>query len=224
MTHTKIKDLIDQLEQLQEDLMALPDDMLLNIDARDNESIDKGTQFIKSYNENLSGFSEYSARLVRQIKDYFEINPEMEDIESEQFYENKSSRIIKELDTTQAYSITDNFTYKRPYGFILGDIAFKGIKTWRSLFSEILKVLAEKNPEQFQKLPEAEEFISSQGNPFFSKDQEKLRMPEKTDMGFYVEVNHSANGLMKKLENVMNYLNINPENLQIYLREDRDAE
>jgi hypothetical protein len=43
-------------------------------------------------------------------------------------------------------------------------------------------------------------------------------------MGFYVEVNLSANGLMKKLENVMNYLNVNPENLQIYLREDRDAE
>ena len=224
MTHTKIKDLINQLEQLQEDLMALPDDMLLNIDARDNESIDKGTQFIKSYNENLSGFSEYSAKLVRQIKDYFEINPEMEDIESEQFYENKSSRIIKELDKTQAYSITDNFTYKRPYGFVLGDIAFKGIKTWCSLFSQILKVLAEKKPKQYQELPEAEEFISSRGNPFFSKDPEKLRMPEKTEMGIYAEVNLSANDLMKKLKNVMNFLDVNPENLQIYLREDRDAE
>lgn len=224
MTHSKIKQILDNLNQLEEDLIALPDDIWLSINPRDNESVEKGTTFLKSFNDNLYGFSESAGNISRQIKEYFEINPETEEIEGESVREKAHSRIIKELDKSEPHNIDENFTYKRPYGFILDDKAFKGIKTWRSLFIQALKVLAEKNPEKFRKLPEVEDFVSSRGKPLFTSNESKLRMPEKTEMGFYVEVNLSANDLMKRLTNVMEFIAIAPVKLKIYLREDRDSE
>lgn len=223
MTHTKIKNILDNLNQLEEDLMALPDDIWLSINPRDNESVEKGTAFLKSFNDNLSGFSESSGKISKQIKAHFEINPEIEEIEGEAVREKSHSRIIKELDKSEPHTIDENFTYKRPFGFVLEDQAFKGIKTWRSLFIQALKVLAEKEHNKFKKLPEVEDFISSRGKPLFTTTSSKLRMPEKTEMGFYVEVNLSANDLMKRLKNVMEYLQVTPDNFRVYLREDRDS-
>lgn len=224
MTHTKIKNILDNLNQLEEDLMALPDDIWLSINPRDNESVEKGTAFLKSFNDNLSGFSESAGKISKQIKAHFEINPEIEEIEGEAVSEKSRSRIIKELDKSEPHTIDENFTYKRPFGFVLEDQAFKGIKTWRSLFIQALKVLAEKEQSKFKKLPEVEDFVSSRGKPLFTTDSSKLRMPEKTEMSFYVEVNLSANDLLKRLKNVMEYLKVNPDNFRVYLREDRDSE
>ena len=50
----KIKTMLDSLNDIQEQLLALPDDMLLSIDPRDNESIEEGAEFIKTYNNRLS--------------------------------------------------------------------------------------------------------------------------------------------------------------------------
>jgi len=46
MTQNQIKEIMDMLNTLQEDLLSLPDEMLLNIDPRDNESIENGMQCI----------------------------------------------------------------------------------------------------------------------------------------------------------------------------------
>jgi len=57
MTEDKRKQILDMLDTLQEHLLTLPDDMLLNIDPRDNESLQSGLEFIKQYNENLNEFT-----------------------------------------------------------------------------------------------------------------------------------------------------------------------
>jgi len=54
MTQNKIKEILDTLNNLQENLLSLPDDMWDNIDPRDNESLKPGTQFIMEYNDNLN--------------------------------------------------------------------------------------------------------------------------------------------------------------------------
>ena len=54
--HDKIKQILDTLNNLQENLLSLPDDMLLSIDPRDNESLAQGTQFIMAYNDSLGQF------------------------------------------------------------------------------------------------------------------------------------------------------------------------
>lgn len=56
----KINSILDMMNDLQENLLALPDDMLLSVDPRDNESIEEGMQFIKAFNTNLQIFSSSS--------------------------------------------------------------------------------------------------------------------------------------------------------------------
>ncbi len=220
---SKMKEILDMLNVLQESLLSLPEDMLLNIDPRDNASLEQGTRFIKTFNENLDQFIGSTTKITGQIKTYFSINPEEEDIEKESVNQQKKERIIKELDKTKPHSLEENFTYKRPYGFVLGRTAFKGVKTWRNLFILVINELNEKNPSRFVLLPEEKKFISNRGNPLFSKNQQDLREGLMLKSGFYVEVNLSANDIRKCIKEMLEHFGIDLDEMKIYLREDRDA-
>jgi hypothetical protein len=224
MTHSKIKEILDMLNNIQENLLALPDDMLLNIDPRDNESLERGTKFIKEFNDNLNRFTGSANKIADQIKTHFSINPEEEEVEREAINRQKRDRIIKELDKTKPHSLDENFTYKRPFGFILGKSAYKGLKTWKNLYMQVLRELKEKNPHLFKKLPDEEKFISVRGNPLFSKYKKNLRVAEEFNSDFYVEINLSANHIRNNIRDLFGYFKIDPNDMKIYLREDRDAE
>lgn len=43
----KVKSILDTLNEVGEELLALPDDILLSIDPRDNESISTRSEFLK---------------------------------------------------------------------------------------------------------------------------------------------------------------------------------
>lgn len=218
----KINSILDMMDDLQEDLLALSDDMLLSIDSHDNESIDEGAVFLKGYNTNLSHFSSASQALAEQIKAHFGVNPEVADVEVEINEQEKKNRIIKELDKTEPHALGEIFTYKRPYGFVLQDSAYKGIKTWKHLYVLVLDYLHKKDSQLFQALPTEEKFISKRGNPLFSLNQQELRVAEASN-GLFVEVNLSANGLMKNVALLLGHFEIPSTHLRIYLREDRDA-
>ena len=224
MTHSKIKEILDILNNIQENLLALPDDMLLNIDPRDNESLERGTKFIKEYNQNLDQFIDSSVKIAEQIKSHFAINPEEEEVEREAVNRQKRERIIKELDKTAPHTLDKNFTYKRPFGFILKNSAYKGLKTWKSLYIQILRELKEKDSRRFKKLPDEKRFISKRGNPYFSKNKKDVRIAERVNSEFYVEINLSANHIRNNIKDLLEYFNIDSKELKIYLREDRDAD
>ncbi|MDT8389818.1 MAG: hypothetical protein RRC34_04840 [Lentisphaeria bacterium] len=220
----KINTLLDMLDTVQEGLLSLPDDMLLSIDPRDNESLDEGAQFIKEYNDVLGTFTQSTAKIAEMIKRHFDVNPEEDEVEKESANRGKRDRIIKELDRTESHFLGENFTYKRPYGFILGEAAYKGLKTWKNLYMHILRLLQEKDAEKFARLPREPKFISRRGNPLFSPNRDDLRVAGEFADGFFVEVNLSANHILKGIENLLEHFGIPPRNLKIYLREDRDAE
>ncbi len=54
---TKIKQLVDDISTLQEQLLSMPDDLLLAIDPRDNESLKRGLEFIAPFNDQFATFS-----------------------------------------------------------------------------------------------------------------------------------------------------------------------
>ena len=218
----KVKEIMDMLNILQENLLSLPEDMLLNIDPRDNDSLEKGTHFIKAFNENIDQFIDTTTKIAELIKIHFSINPEEEEIEKESVNQ-KKDRIIKELDKTAPHSLDEDFTYKRPYGFILGGTVFKGIKTWRDLFVLVLDELKEKDPNRFGRLPEEEKFISKHGNPLFSTNKRNLREGIKLKSGLYVEAHFSANAILNKIKIILEHFQFDPNEMRIYLREDRDA-
>lgn len=224
MTKDKIKDILDRIDTLQEQLLSLPDDMLLSIDPRDNESLEQGLMFIKTYNENLNQFTLSSTKLAEQVKTYLGINPEEDELEQETQNRQKRDRIIKELDKTSPHTLEEDFTYKRPYGFILQDSAVKGLKTWKNMYLHVLNLLNKKAPEKFALLPKEEKFISKRGNPLFSITGNELRVAEKLSDGFFVEVNLSANMIRNNIKELLGYFDMEPLVMKIYLREDRDAE
>ena len=67
MTQDKIKEILDMLNTLTEYLLSIPDDMLLVIDPRDNESL-QDMQFIMKFNDSLSEFTKSSSSIDAQIK------------------------------------------------------------------------------------------------------------------------------------------------------------
>lgn len=219
----KINVLLDMLDTVQEGLLSLPDDMLLSIDPRDNESLKQGTDFITEYNDALGEFSRHAACIAEMIKRHFAINPEEEEVEKESANRQKRDRIIKELDRSAPHFLGENFTYKRPYGFILGNAAYKGLKTWKNLYMQVLGILRERNPEKFAGLPDESRFFSRRGNPLFSRTGKELRGAHEYLPGFFVEVNLSANYILKGVEALLDHFGIPAGELKLYLREDRDA-
>ena len=118
----------------------------------------------------------------------------------------------------------ENFTYKRPYGFILGETAYKGLKTWKTLYLLVLNMLQAADPAKFAALPETERFISNRGKPLVSANEHNLRIGEKLDSGLYAEINLSANALLKYIKELLEHFGLDPRTMKIYLREDRDAD
>jgi len=223
MTQTNIKQILDMLDTLQEQLLSFPDDMLLGIDPRDNESLDQGTEFIKTFNNNLGQFSEYSRKIAAQLKTHFGINPEEDELVQESENKTQRDRIIKELDKSTPHQLSENFTYKRPFGFVLPDNAYKGLKTWKSLYLHVLSILERNDNKRFKSLITEPRFISKRGNPLFADHEKPLRVAEKFSEAFFVEVNLSANMIRNNIIELLQYFGIKPEEMKIYLREDRDA-
>ncbi len=224
MSENEIKRILDMMDETLEKLLALPDDMLLSIDPRDNESLKEGCEFISTFNDDLDAYSKLSQNLKKRIEKQFAVNSEIEEIEQPHDIKEKRQRIIAELDKTQPHDINENFTYKRPYGFVLGNNAQKGLKTWKSLYLEILSELSRLDSNKFNKLPEEQKFISKRGNPSFSIEESTLRVSEKPQgFNFYVEVNLSANNIRDNIISLLNHFNIPTSSLKIYLREDRDV-
>ena len=218
-----IKETLDILNTLNEYLLSITEDMLLSIDPKDNQSIESGLQSISQFNNSLSEFIGASVKIEAQIKKYFSINPEEDDIVKESSNNNKNKRIIKELDKTEFYSLDENFTYKRPFGFVLGDSVYKGIKTWKSLYLQVLRELRGQYPEKILKLTEEEKFITNRGNALFAKNDQGLRIAEELFSGFFVEVNLSANSIRDNIINLLDYFGVDSAEFKISLRENRDA-
>jgi len=223
MNKDKIKIIYDSLIDIQEKLLSLPDDIHLDIDPRDNESLENGVKFLRNYNNNLTDFTKATNKISENLRSYFKINPEDENIEEETSNGDRKERIIKELDKTKPHTLDENFTYKRPYGFVLEDSASRGLKTWKSLYLKVLGILEKNNFEKFKRLSETEDFISKRGNPLFSKKEQDLRVAEKMEDIFFIEVNLSANHIRNNIKQLLEYFSLNPENMKIYLREDRDV-
>lgn len=220
MTQAKIKELLDMLNTVNEYILSLPDDMLLTIDPRDNESIQHGLAFIQAFNDNAAAFSDAATRLERQIKAFFQINPEDDELEKGPA---DHQRIVKELDKTRPHTLEESFTYKRPYGFVLGNAAYKGIKTWRSLYLQTLTELRALDAARFARLPQAPTFISKRGKPWFATDPDEFRAAEPIGDGLYAEVNLSANNIRDNIIDLLTHFNLDYREMKIYLREDRDA-
>lgn len=132
-------------------------------------------------------------------------------------------RIVQELNREEPHSIDEDFTYKRPHGFIFDGQGTTGITTWRRMYELLCHQLLRRDPERFRSLVNHPDFISNRGHHSFSTDPQALRSSTQIDEGLFAEINLSANSLRDMIRKVLAAFEIPETSLQLFLREDRDA-
>jgi hypothetical protein len=223
MTHDKVKNLLDMLNYVRENLYSIPEEIFLSLDPSDNEALDQGIPNIKKINTYIQQFAEISDSISDFIKNYYSISPEEDNLVKENESEESKTRIIKELDKDIPHTLDEDFRYKRPYALVFNKTVYKGLKTWRSLYFNLLNELKYADYNKFMSLPDNDRFKSKRGNKYFSMNKDELRVPQKADFDFYIETNISANTIKNYIKELLEYFEFDKSHVIIYLREDRDA-
>jgi len=236
--------ILQDLEAVRENLLALSDDIWLSIDHNDADALEEGVEFKRTYNAKLSAFDALSSELSQLVQQFTRVDLAEEE-ESGEDDTQSNERIIEQLNREQPFSIDEDFTFKRPHGFILDGQATTGITTWRRLYELVCITLLRRDHDLFVTLIDHEKFVSSRGHRQFTTDPKELRSPSKIsgpltsgspltptlspakpgerEQELYTEINLSANGLRDVIRNLLTVYAIPRESLQIFLREDRDA-
>ena len=223
---TTIRDILQDLERVRENMLELSDDIWLSIDHNDPVALTEGVEFKTSYNEKMVEFDRLASDISELVQQYTSIRigePLQEPAHEKESEQQKNERIISDLDKEEAHNIDESFTYKRPYGFVLCGQGFKEVNTWRRMLEQVCYVLNQRDPELFSALPVNTDFISRRGNLSFASDESKLRVSSEVIPGMFVEVNLSANHMRNLIRNLLDTFSLDKSNLTIYLRQDRNA-
>lgn len=218
----RIRSILEQLEQTREDLLALSDDIWLSIDHNDDDAMAEGVALKRRYNAKMTEFDRLASELSGLVQELTAIKLDDADDGDAQTPQARD-RVVHDLDQREPHGLDEDFTFKRPYGFRLGDSAKSDIKSWRRLFELVCFQLAAEHPERFGTLPDDPAFTSSRGRPYMTRDAKAVRMPVALPAGVYAEAHMSANGLRDQIKALLDAFDIDYASLRIYLRQDRDA-
>lgn len=222
MTDT-IRNILERLDQVREDLLALSDDIWQSIDHNDPAALEEGVAFKRDYNGKMAAFDQLAGELSALVQQFTAVRLDATEPAGHQTPQ-AAARVIRDLDCREAHTLDEDFTYKRPYGFQLEDEAQSGVSTWRRLFELVCLHLQRRDPERFATLPSHRNFISRRGNPQFSHDPQMLRSAMPLPDGIYAEANLSANHLCMQIKSLLVVFGFGQTALRIYLRQDRDAD
>lgn len=214
--------ILEDLEAIRENLLALSDDIWLSINHNDPDSLEAGVEFKRAYNAKAADFDRVASELSVLVQQYTRVR--LEEAEQTGGADHvANARIIAELNREEPHRLDEDFTYKRPHGFILDGLGTTGITTWQRLYELVLQRLYDRDVERFRGLSADPEFTTSRGNPTFTSDRTKLRKALEVRGGLFVESNLSANGIRDVLRRVLATFAIPTDQLLIFLRQDRDA-
>ena len=214
--------LLEDLEAVRENLLALSDDIWQSIDHNDPDSLEEGVAFKRNYNEKLATFDTLATELSRLVQQFTSVNLSSEE-KTGGDSESENQRIIQELDRDVPHSLDEDFTWKRPYGFILLGRGTTGITTWKRLFELFCLQLLAHDRDRFRSLVKHPEFVSKRGHHSFSHTRDPLRSALQLDTDLFTEINLSANSIRDTIRRMLVIFEIPIADLKVFLREDRDS-
>jgi hypothetical protein len=220
----KIKNILSNLKSAQEDLLALSDDLWLEIDHNDNDAIRNGVAFKEEFNLRNNEFTASTNALSELIQNYTNTplyTPEKPQVD--RLEDSDRERVIKELNKKSPHNLNEEFKYKRPYGFVIQGVPYENKLTWSELYLQVCAYLLTLDKNQFISLDNNPNHISKRNNKYFSSNQEDLRSPQKCGNTIFVEMNLSANQIRDSMKRLLRTYHIFHDDFTIYLREDRDA-
>jgi hypothetical protein len=218
----RTRQILEDLEAVRENLLALSDEIWASINHNDSQALEEGVQFKRAYNEKMTAFDQVATDLSVLIQQYTAVRLE----ESEQTGagdRERNERIVAELNRDVPHSVDEEFTFKRPHGFILDGQGTTGITTWRRVYELLCQQLLRRDPIRFRSLPDNPDFVSSRGNRSFARDPAELRLASLIGDGVHAEVNLSANMVRDLMRRLLTAVEIPPDRLKLFLRQDRDA-
>ena len=222
--HERIQTILTNLEATGEDLLALSDDIWLNIDHNDNAAVEEGVRFKRALNEEVAAFQAVAGRLSALVADFTRVPgfqaPDAPDSNAER---ERRERVIGSLDRRTPHGLDEDFCYKRPAAFKLDGVPFDGTNTWAQVHETLCRHLAALKPGLFDALPEHAEFISVRGNRYFSRNPEELRKPVDFGRSVLAETNLRANQIRDNITRLLAVFGLPAHAFVVYLREDRDA-
>jgi hypothetical protein len=218
----RTRDILEDLEAVRENLLALSDDIWAGVDLQDLTAFDDGVRFMRSFIEKRTAFDQLATELSVLIQQYTQVSLEASE-ETGQEDREQNERIIQDLNREEPHTIDEDFTYRRPHGFILDGKATVGITTWQRLFELVCRQLHQRDPGRFVTLIENRDFISSQGHHIVTHDADSLRKALQIDTDLSIECNLSANGIRDMIRRLLVAFGLPSSQLQLFLRQDRDA-
>ncbi len=221
-TIARTREILQDLEAVRENLLALSDDIWAGIDRQDLDAFDEGVQFMRTFVEKNTAFDRVASELSELVQRFMSVRLE----ESEQTGSGdreQNERIIAELNREEPHSVSEDFTYKRPIGFIFDGEAATGVTTWQRMYELICKHLLARDEAMFRSLEHSAEFISNRGNHTVSSDPKLLRSSLAIGPDLFIECNLSANSICAVIRRLIAEYKIPEDQLKIFLRQDRDA-
>jgi hypothetical protein len=218
----RVRNILDDLEAVRENLLALSDDIWHSIDHNDPQALDAGVEFKRAYNTKAAAFDQIASELSTLVQQYTSVRLE----ESEQTGADdgeENERIIRELNRDEPHLLDENFTYKRPHGFVLDGRGTTGVTTWQRLYELVCKQLIARDEGRFRDLENHPDFVSNRGHHTVTRDAATLRKPLAVSDGLYIEANLSANDIRDVIRRLLEVFEIPTDRMQIFLRQDRDA-
>lgn len=213
--------ILEDLEAVREGLMSLSDDIWLSIDHNDTAAMERGCKFKSTYNGKMQAFDSLSSEISELVQNFTHVNLQSKENDGS-FGDTDNERLVQELRSDQPHSLYENFTFKRPHGFILKGTAITGVITWKRLYTRFCESLYRIDPQTFRDLPKNQGFISSHGNPMFSEAKDNFHTSISVG-GLYANAHFSANGFRDSIRKLIGAFGIPASEFDIFLREDRDA-
>ena len=218
----RIRAILEDLEAVRENLLALSDDIWRSIDHNDPAALDDGVEFKRAYNSKSAAFDKVASELSGLVQSFTRVELDSGEAMGGDD-ETANERIVADLNRDEPHSIDEDFTYKRPHGFILDGQGTSGITTWRRLYELVCQQLQKRDPVRFRALPENPDYISNRGNRSFAPSSEELRSALLVGDGIFAEINMSANMIRDQIRRLLATFEIPVAQLIIFLRQDRDA-
>jgi len=214
--------ILEDLETVRENLLALSDDIWFSIDHNDPAALEAGVEFKRAYNAKATAFDTVASELSDLVQQYTGARLQQSE-QSGGADREQNERIVAELNRDEPHRLDEEFTYKRPYGFILDGQGTTGVTTWQRLFELVCRQLFDRDESRFRGLCEHPDFISNRGHHAVTNEPHSLRKPLSVEGGLFVEANLSANGIRDVIRQLLATFDIPLERMQVFLRQDRDA-
>lgn len=156
-----IRNILRDLDNIRENLLAFSDAVWLNIDHNDTEAMKAGIAFTEKFNPQLDAFGKLSDEMTRLVQKYTQVQTEGEASPETEIGKTAAdnTRIIKDLNHSEPHTLTEDSTYMHPCGFVLDD---KGMISSQSTGSSspIFILRTRKNPPDI--IDQAKKFNPSQ--------------------------------------------------------------